>query len=355
MNQYTFSLSVTLSRRTCWVCFGCEVDEPGLEWISPCICRGATKWVHQLCLQQWVDEKQRGSSSVEVSCPQCKFNYQIVYPESSILLYFYECANTAISACSPMILAGATATSLYWISFTYGYTTAAVALGREQSVEFFRSPESSIALLSLPLLPWAILGVKLLGLEKFVLKVWYRIVPALQMLMGKLSVRSSLEQEPIQEFRFVPAQLPILPFLSRSILSTFFLPFIASSIGWALSYIMRSSSTLKRTLLVSYRFEGLGKVCVYLVNPCICSMCNCLFCFMIIGWIWLSCGQLCPQGLHRASSRKTRKKALKTLDFYDYSVSKQYVQHKKYIFHGHPIIDPVLKWGTPTTHQNRSS
>ena len=237
------------NRRTCWVCFGCEVDEPGLEWISPCNCRGATKWVHQLCLQQWIDEKQKGRSSVEVNCPQCKFGYQIVYPDSSFLLLIYENANKAISACSPMMLAGIAATSLYWISFTYGYTTTAVALGREQSAEFFGSPESSVILLALPLLPWAILGVKLLRLEAFVLKVWYRLIPALKMLAGKFSFRQSLEHDP-QEFRFVPAHLPVFPFLSRSILSTFFLPFIASSIGWALSYVLRSTSTLKRTLLV---------------------------------------------------------------------------------------------------------
>lgn len=233
------------------MCFGSEADEPGLEWISPCNCRGATKWVHQLCLQQWVDEKQRGSSSVEVSCPQCKFGYQIVYPDSSVLLYFYEYANKTFSACSPMILAGITATSLYWISFTYGYTTAAVALGREQSAEFFGSPESTIALLTLPALPWAILGVKLLRLEALVLKVWYRIVPVLRALLGKLSVRNSLEHDPNQQFCFVPAHLQVLPFLSRSILSTFLLPFIASSIGWGLSSVLKSTTTLKRTLLVS--------------------------------------------------------------------------------------------------------
>lgn len=233
------------------MCFGLEVDEPGLEWISPCNCRGATKWVHQLCLQQWIDEKQKGRSSVDVCCPQCQFGYQIVYPNSSFLLYVYENTNKAISACSPMILAGITATSLYWISFTYGYTTTAVALGREHSIEFFGSPESSIVLLAVPVLPWAILGLKLLRLEAFVLKVWYRVVPALQALVGKLSVRQSLEHDPVEEYRFVPAHLPVLPFLSRSIVSTFFLPFIASSIGWGLSYVLKSTSKVKRTLLVS--------------------------------------------------------------------------------------------------------
>lgn len=237
------------------MCFGLEVDEPGLEWISPCNCRGATKWVHQPCLQQWIDEKQKGSSSVDVCCPQCKFGYQIVYPNSSFLLYLYENANKAISACSPMILAGITATSLYWISFTYGYASAAVALGKEHSIEFFSSPEASIFLVAIPVLPWAILGLKLLRLEAFVIKVWYRVIPALQALVGKLSVRQSLEQDPVQEFRFVPAHLPILPFLSRSIVSTVSLPFIASSIGWGLSYFLKSTSKLRRTLLVSQSYD----------------------------------------------------------------------------------------------------
>ena len=238
-------------RRTCWVCFGSEADEPGLEWISPCKCRGATKWVHQLCLQQWVDEKQRGSSSVDVSCPQCKFRYQIIYPSSSLLLFIYEYANKAVSSCSPMILAGVAASSLYWISFTYGYATTAIALGRERSMEFFSSPESSYALLLLPLLPWGVFGLKLLRLEVLLLKAWYRIVPMIYTLVEKLSIGNHLTHDTVQEYRFVPAQVPVLPFLSRSIISTFFLPFIASSIGWTFSHILRSTSSLKRTLLVS--------------------------------------------------------------------------------------------------------
>ena len=164
-----------------------------------------------------------------------------------------------------MILAGITATSLYWISFTYGYTTAAVALGREHSVEFFASPESVIPILTLPLLPWAILGLKLLRLEALTLKVWYRMIPALRVLLGKLSIRNTLAHDPIPEFRFVPAHLPVLPFLSRSILSTFFLPFISSSIGWALSYALGSMSTLKRTLLVGLGMSYLLLVIVIVV------------------------------------------------------------------------------------------
>ena len=234
------------------MCYGSEVDEPGLEWISPCKCSGATKWVHQLCLQQWVDEKQSGSSSANVNCPQCRFKYRIVYPDSSILLFIYEHTNKAISLCSPLILAGVAASSLYWVSFTYGYTTAAMALGRERFLEFFGSPDSTVILVTLPLLPWAILGLKLMRLEVLVLKVWYRVVPVLHALMEKLPNRSGLAQSNVEEFRFVPENVPVVAFLSRSIFSTFCLPFIASSIGWTLSYALKSTSTLKRTLLVSF-------------------------------------------------------------------------------------------------------
>ena len=43
----------------CWVCFGCEQDDPTASWVHPCRCRGTTKWVHQACIQRWVDEKQK--------------------------------------------------------------------------------------------------------------------------------------------------------------------------------------------------------------------------------------------------------------------------------------------------------
>ena len=231
------------------MCFGLEADEPGLEWISPCKCRGATKWVHQLCLQQWVDEKQKGASSMDVSCPQCKYEYQIVYPDSSFLLYIYEHVNNIISSCSPVILTGVTASTLYWISFTYGYTTTAIALGRERSL-LFESQESLPVLLILPVLPWVLLGFKLLRLELLILKSWYRLAPTFHVLMDKLSV-NCFGQHSVEQFSFVPAPVPVFRFLSRSIVSTFFLPFISSSVGWFLSFFLRSTSSLKRTILVN--------------------------------------------------------------------------------------------------------
>lgn len=39
------SYCICYSRRTCWVCFATEDDDPTIPWVQPCNCRGTTKWV----------------------------------------------------------------------------------------------------------------------------------------------------------------------------------------------------------------------------------------------------------------------------------------------------------------------
>ena len=63
------------------MCFATDEDDRTAEWVRPCRCRGSTKWVHQSCLQRWVDEKQRGNSTARVACPQCNAEYLIVFPK----------------------------------------------------------------------------------------------------------------------------------------------------------------------------------------------------------------------------------------------------------------------------------
>ncbi|EMP42144.1 E3 ubiquitin-protein ligase MARCH5 [Chelonia mydas] len=70
--------------RSCWVCFATDEDDRTAEWVRPCRCRGSTKWVHQTCLQRWVDEKQRGNSTARVACPQCNAEYLIVFPKLAL-------------------------------------------------------------------------------------------------------------------------------------------------------------------------------------------------------------------------------------------------------------------------------
>ena len=34
--------------RQCWVCFASQDDDPVASWVHPCLCKGTTKWVHQV-------------------------------------------------------------------------------------------------------------------------------------------------------------------------------------------------------------------------------------------------------------------------------------------------------------------
>ncbi len=62
----------TSGERTCWVCFMADSDRTSadgtkeLQWRHPCKCSGSVKWVHDACLQRWIDEKQKGSVHVPV-------------------------------------------------------------------------------------------------------------------------------------------------------------------------------------------------------------------------------------------------------------------------------------------------
>lgn len=243
-------------RKQCWVCFGTpEDDEDVCEWISPCHCCGGTKWVHQTCLQLWIDEKQKMSSSVPVTCPQCQFAYLIKYPSSNPLLFLYDHIERTITVFSPLILAGITATSLYWTSFTYGVMATTLAMGREQALEFFHSPESTLAVVCFPIIPWVIVSVKIVRPEVIFLKCWYKYLLPLvaRFLKGLPIVSLSTRKRHFQQ-----ADIQPLSYISRCFVSMALLPFISSALGHILFRF--TTSGVKRTLLVR-----LGCMCV-----CVC-------------------------------------------------------------------------------------
>lgn len=44
------------------------------------------KWVHEECLQIWIDEKQKLTNSHGVACSQCKTTYICSYPPANVVL-----------------------------------------------------------------------------------------------------------------------------------------------------------------------------------------------------------------------------------------------------------------------------
>lgn len=87
--------------RQCWVCLSTdEEDDETTEWVHPCRCIGSSMWVHQNCLQQWIDEKQKFNSTLSVACTQCNTEYVLVYTHHNGKLFF------AIDLCDRILYSG---------------------------------------------------------------------------------------------------------------------------------------------------------------------------------------------------------------------------------------------------------
>lgn len=74
-----------LQERVCWICY--EGQKAG-TLVSPCACRGDTKWVHSACLLTWIDEKQGGIPQTRVQCPQCTVDYVIAVRRACVARQF---------------------------------------------------------------------------------------------------------------------------------------------------------------------------------------------------------------------------------------------------------------------------
>jgi hypothetical protein len=65
-------------------------------------CRGTTKWVHQACIQRWVDEKQKGNNSADVECPQCGTTYVIKFPKANLVVAMLDAIDKLIQRLCPV-------------------------------------------------------------------------------------------------------------------------------------------------------------------------------------------------------------------------------------------------------------
>jgi len=61
----------------CWICLGEERRDAQLGALrSPCACRGSVGYVHERCLQEWVQTRARVADTPGLpSCPTCKQRY----------------------------------------------------------------------------------------------------------------------------------------------------------------------------------------------------------------------------------------------------------------------------------------
>lgn len=155
--------------KNCWVCFATEADDRLAAWVQPCKCIGTTKWVHQSCLQRWVDEKQRGNITRKVLCPQCKAEYIVVFPSMGAFVALLDAMEEITHKVSPFIAGGVLLGSIYWIAITYGAVTVMQVVGHREGLEMMESADPLVLLVLLPTIPVTLISAKMYNWEDSVL------------------------------------------------------------------------------------------------------------------------------------------------------------------------------------------
>ncbi|PVD30796.1 hypothetical protein C0Q70_10071 [Pomacea canaliculata] len=159
-------------RQSCWVCFATDEDDTEAAWVRPCRCRGTTKWVHQSCLQRWVDEKQRGNSTAKVACPQCNTEYIIIFPKLGPVVYLMDIADKIIYKMCPFVAGGMFIGSVYWTAVTYGAVTVMQVLGHKEGLNVMERADPLFLLIGLPTIPVMLILGKMVRWEDYILRLW---------------------------------------------------------------------------------------------------------------------------------------------------------------------------------------
>lgn len=162
--------SVHDDTKYCWVCFATDEDDNLAAWVQPCKCIGTTKWVHQHCLQRWVDVKQRGNSFKRVNCPQCQSEYIIVFPPTGPLIGMMEGFDAMIRRLCPFLAAGVFVGSLYWTAVTYGAITILQIIGHKEGLDMMEQTDPFMLLIGLPTIPVGLVIGRLFRWEDIVLR-----------------------------------------------------------------------------------------------------------------------------------------------------------------------------------------
>ncbi|KAI6660433.1 E3 ubiquitin-protein ligase MARCH5 isoform X1 [Oopsacas minuta] len=180
----TQELKIPHETDSCWICYSSYEDEKlnnpdilslGL-WVAPCKCKGTSMWVHQECLQIWIDEKQKGDSFRIVRCHQCNSVYRYKFPSLDILATALQSLENLIDLVSPYAcFLFATATS-YFLLTGYGYITLIQIAGHDQAMQFIQDNEMFVWV-CLPFIPIILTLSKYIRIEDHLFKILKRYVP----------------------------------------------------------------------------------------------------------------------------------------------------------------------------------
>jgi len=244
--------------RQCWVCFASQEDDPVAAWVHPCLCKGTTKWVHQVCIQRWVDEKQKGNNNTGVSCPQCGADYVIQFPPSPAALRLLDTLDKLVGRLCPVVAGGVCVGSLYWTCVTYGAVTVMQVTGHDKGLILMETADPLFLLVSLPLVPVGLVLAKMIRWQEPVLNFMRARLPKLAITKYILPAFST---EPVAEGSASAANLPPPSdpvSVTRTFCGALFFPTVATFLGSALFEDVKSP--LKRAAMGGFCFVGVKGV-----------------------------------------------------------------------------------------------
>lgn len=232
------------SEKHCWVCFATEKDDYSAEWVSPCRCKGCTKWIHQECLQRWLDEKQRGNSGSVVCCPQCGTEYHIVFPKMGPLVYFLQQVDHALSRLSPFAAVGVLMGTAYWSAVTYGAVTVMQVVGHKKGLYAMERADPLFLLMGLPTIPVVLVLGKMIRWEDYMVRLWQRYSHKWKCTSGSGRGMHRVSADGTSPAEHIS--------VSRTLCGALVFPTVASVVGKLLFH--RVSSNMQRTVLGGIAF-----------------------------------------------------------------------------------------------------
>ncbi|XP_011309440.1 E3 ubiquitin-protein ligase MARCH5 [Fopius arisanus] len=251
--NHTSASASTLSsdddKRYCWVCFATDEDDATASWVKPCHCRGTTKWVHQGCIQRWVDEKQKGRARAYVACPQCNTEYIIVYPNMGPLVVILDTIDGVIFRVCPFIAASIVVGSIYWTAVTYGAVTVMQVVGHKDGLTMMEQADPLVLLVGLPTIPIMLVLGKMLRWEDQALSLLRRHACKVPVLRHFLPSTYASDDR-MQSNDVPPMSDPVSA--TRVLCGALLLPTIASICGRI--FFESINSNFQRTLLGGIAF-----------------------------------------------------------------------------------------------------
>lgn len=242
------------------MCFASDEDDRLALWVKPCRCRGTTKWVHQTCLQRWVDEKQQGNALAPVRCPQCNTEYVILFPQMGPVVMVMDLIDEFISRSCPFVAAGVVIGSVYWTAVTFGAVTVMQVVGPRQGLAAMEQADPIFLLVGLPTIPLLLIMAKMVRWEEAVLRFLRSSAIRLPLLKHLLPPPPQLVSPAQPYVDTLPLNDPVSA--TRVLCGALLFPTVATLAGRALFESV--PSRLQRTLLGAAAFVAVkGALKIY--------------------------------------------------------------------------------------------